>query len=231
MEIQIKFVTLPLIIVNIDMTQSMGVIIGLALIFVFLLYQLYKERKDEKKAEEQRRSQLMRETGKETKDMEEKDMEEKKQPSEEPLKEVSTRELICDTITKMGCQYTVGEDDEKRIFFSYQGEHFMVEAEDGKKFIHLYDTFWEQVELYDVEKFSRLRKVINLANLNSAVTTVYTINEEAKVADVHCKMSLLLVPEIPHIEAYFRSVLDSFFYVHRFIGAEMAKLETTENAK
>ena len=52
MEIQILFVTLPLIIVNIDMTQSMGVIIGVALIFVFLLYQLYKERKDEKEAED-----------------------------------------------------------------------------------------------------------------------------------------------------------------------------------
>ncbi len=36
-----------------------------------------------------------------------------------------TRSLFLDTLTKIGCQYQLGEDDDTRIFFDYQGESFL----------------------------------------------------------------------------------------------------------
>ena len=38
--------------------------------------------------------------------------------------EMNTRSLFLDTLTKIGCQYQLGEDDDTRIFFDYQGESF-----------------------------------------------------------------------------------------------------------
>lgn len=35
-----------------------------------------------------------------------------------------TRSLFLDTLTKIGCQYQLGEDDDTRFFFDYQGESF-----------------------------------------------------------------------------------------------------------
>ena len=41
-----------------------------------------------------------------------------------PGKAVGARDLFLDTLTKIGCQYQLGEGEDNRIFFAYQGEHF-----------------------------------------------------------------------------------------------------------
>jgi len=140
-----------------------------------------------------------------------------------------TRDLFLETLTKIGCQYQLAEEEgDDRIFFAYQGENFLVYARNDSRFIHVYDTHWGHVELYDVDEFTRLKKAINGSNLNNSVVTVYTIDEEGKNVDVHSKSSFLFIPQIPDIEDYLRMELNEFFNAHRFVGNEMAKLREQE---
>ncbi len=142
-----------------------------------------------------------------------------------------TRDLLLETLTKIGCQYELAEEEgDDRIFFAFQGEHFFADAKNDWRYIHLWDTHWARIDLYDVDEFSRLRKAINLSNLNNCVTTIYTIDEEGKNVDVHCKSTVLLIPQIPEIDNYLRIELNEFFRAHQFVGNEMVKLREKEEA-
>ncbi len=142
-----------------------------------------------------------------------------------------TRDLFLETLTKIGCQYEVEEGEEGDITFAYQGEYFIVKATNKGSFIHIYDTHWAQVELYDIDEFARLKKAINESNLRNSVTTVYTINEAGSTADVHCKSVILFTPEIPDIADYLRVELADYFRAHETINVEMAKQRAMEEEK
>ena len=134
-----------------------------------------------------------------------------------------TRDLFLETLTKIGCQYEIVPEDGS-ISFCFQGENFLASASNEGWYVRVWDLYWGSVDLYDVDEFSRLRKAVNNANINCATMTVYTINEEAKTVDVHCKSTFPFMYQMPEQENYLRSVLSDFFTAHRFIGNEMAKL-------
>ena len=163
-----------------------------------------------------------------TKDMEQEENKEKMEENKDN-KTVNTksRDAFLETLTKIGCQYEIEEEDE-RINFAFQGEHFIADASNERCYVQLWDTFWGQVELYDIDEFSRLRKAINTANINCDVTTIYTINEAGNNVDVHCKKCVLFLPEIPNIEAYLHAELTGFFRAHHIVSNEMAKLREAE---
>lgn len=139
---------------------------------------------------------------------------------------IGTRDLFLETLTRIGCQYEFGEGDD--ITFGYQGEHFIVRANNNNHFIHIYDTYWGHVELYNVEDLSRLKKAINESNLNNGVTAVYTVDEAGGTVDVHSKTDILFTQEIPAIDDYLRMELNEFFRVHETINIEMAKQREKE---
>ena len=143
-----------------------------------------------------------------------------------------TRDLFLETLLKIGCQYELGEgeEDDDKIYFAYQGENFTASASNDGWYVHLWDTHWGHVELYDVDEFSRLRKAINLSNLNCATTTVYTINEVGNNVDVHCKAVIPFISQIPEIENYLRGELNDFFRAHQFVGNQMVKLREKEES-
>lgn len=137
-----------------------------------------------------------------------------------------TRDLFLETLTKIGCQYEIEENEdveEGDIRFGYQGEYFVVRASNKNRFIQIYDTHWGHVELYDIDEFARLKKAINESNIRNSVTTVYTIDEAGNNVDVHCKSVILFMPEIPDIADYLRLELSEYFRVHETINMEMAK--------
>ena len=147
---------------------------------------------------------------------------------------MGTRDLFLETLTKIGCQYVIEEDEnveEGDIRFGYQGEYFVVRASDKTHYIHIYDTHWGHVELYDVDEFARLKKAINESNIRNSVTTIYTIDEAGSNVDVHCKSVILFVPEIPNIADYLRLELSEYFRVHETINLEMAKQREAEVSK
>ena len=143
-----------------------------------------------------------------------------------------TRDLFLETLSKIGCQYELGEgeEDSDKIYFAYQGENFTASAINDGWYVHLWHTHWGHVELYDIDEFARLKKAINLSNLNCATTTVYTIDEAGSNIDVHCKAVIPFISQIPEIENYLRGELNDFFRAHQYVGNEMAKQRETENA-
>lgn len=147
---------------------------------------------------------------------------------------MGTRDLFLETLTKIGCQYVIEEDEnveEGDIRFGYQGEYFVVRASNKTHYIQIYDTHWGHVELYDIDEFARLKKAINESNIRNSVTTVYTIDEAGSNVDIHCKSVILFVPEIPNISDYLRLELSEYFRVHETINIEMAKQRELEVGK
>lgn len=199
-------------------------IIG-ATVMVYLLYRIMNG--NGKKGEEQTvdaedvQDAAARQIMKETFDNNNTNMENQK----------GTRDLFMETLTKIGCQYELAEEeDDDRIFFAYQGEHFFVNAKNDWRYIQIWDTHWGHVELYDIDEFTRLKKAINGSNLNNSVMTVYTIDEAGSNVDVHCKSIILFIPQIPELENYLRLELNEFFRAHQYVGNEMAKLREQEES-
>ena len=95
-------------------------------------------------------------------------------------------------------------------------------------YVHIWDTHWIQIELYDIDEVSRLRKAINTSNMNSAVTTFYTIDDDAKTMNVHAKSTITFISTIPYLEDYLRTELNEFFHAHHIVGAEIHKLREQE---
>ena len=143
-------------------------------------------------------------------------------------KNLGTRDLFLKVLTSIGCQYQLGEGDDNRIFFAYQGEHFFADTTNDIMYVHLWDTHWAHVELYDIDEVSWLRKAINTSNLNTAVTTVFTIDEDGKNMDVHSKSTIPFIPSMPNLEAYLKVELNEFFRSHQMVGTEMHKLREQE---
>ena len=141
----------------------------------------------------------------------------------------NTRDFFLDTLSKIGCQYEIDENNDT-IIFAYQGEYFQVYARDESPFVTLYDTHWAHIELCDIDEFARLQKAINQSNISNSVITVYTIDEAGGNVDVHCKSVVLFIPELPSIADYLRLELGEFFRVHNSISAELEKLRKAEQA-
>ena len=196
----------------------MEVLGAIAMYFIVsFIYKWWKERRDANN-----KIDITKETVKQENEMENTEQIEK-------ATIVGTRDLFLETLTKIGCQYEFAEEeDDDRIFFAYQGEHFFVNAKNDWRYIQIWDTHWGHVELYDVDDFTRLRKAINGSNLNNSVTTIYTIDEAGKNVDVHCKSIILFIAQIPDLENYLRLELDEFFRAHHYVGNEMAKLREQE---
>ena len=144
------------------------------------------------------------------------------------VKNIGTRDLFLDTLTKLGCQYQLGEGEDNRIFFAYQGEHFFADTTNDIKYVHLWDTHWGHVDLYDIDEVCSIRKAINLSNLNTSVTTVFTIDEAGKNMDVHSKSTIPFLSSMPDLDDYLRVELNDFFRAHQVVGNEMHKLREKE---
>lgn len=138
-----------------------------------------------------------------------------------------TRDFFLDTLIKLGCQYELADGDDKRIDFFYHGECFSAYASNDKLYVSLWDTYWKQVELQDIDEVCCLRKAINTSNINARVTTIYTIDEANSKMIVHSKSTIPFLSSMPVIENYLRTELNVFFRTHHII--EVAMLRQREN--
>lgn len=192
----------------------------LAIVLCGMIVKLSEWRENKKEERERQSIVLMnqdavaRQIMKETFEKSKNDMEEQK----------GTRDLFLEALIKIGCQYTVDDEDDGRYYFAYQGENFAVDMSNDRMYVQLWDMFWASVELYDIDKLAQLKKVINESNLRYATTTIYTVNEAGSTVDVHCKSVIFFSPSIPNIETYLRTELGDYFHVHQFINTEMAKM-------
>lgn len=64
--------------------------------------------------------------------------------------------------------------------------------------------------------------------MNSAVTSFYTIDDEAKTMNVHTKSTITFISTIPYLEDYLRTELNEFFHAHQIVGTDIYKLREQE---
>lgn len=154
------------------------------------------------------------------------ELEAEKDMNEIEIKNKDSRELFLETLSKIGCQYHI--EDDNAITFAYQGEYFVGLINSGERYVQIWDSNWGQIELYDIDELSRLRRAVNEANLNCATMTIYTIDEVGKTVNIHCKSTFAFVYGIPEIENYLRIELNDFFNAHQYVLNSMRKLREQE---
>ena len=112
---------------------------------VICAYQYYREVQNKKEVEENRYyEQLMTEN--------KSDINKNESQENEKIRHMGTKDLFLATLTKIGCQYELAEEeDDNSIYFAYQGENFVVDASNENNYIRIWDTHWGHVELYNVD--------------------------------------------------------------------------------
>lgn len=139
-----------------------------------------------------------------------------------------TRDLLIKTLEDIGCQYEI--DDNNCIVFKYQGEEFNIDASNDNLIIWIYNIAWGSIKIDD-PNVDYLKLAINKSNENCAVTSLYTIDKEQKVLNVHCRISIYFAYNIPNRDGYLRSFLDSFFHAHQQVREEFANLTKNQEQK
>lgn len=139
----------------------------------------------------------------------------------------NTKQLFLSVLTTIGCQPE--EDEDGRVNFCYQGQNFVAITNDESLFIVLYYPYWHEAELYDIDEFTRLKKVINIANSQFIANTWYVINKASNTIDVCSKNQFVFHKELPKIEEYFKHIMADFFNTRIFIETELEKERKLEN--
>ncbi|WP_174646349.1 hypothetical protein [Bacteroides sp. Marseille-P8574] len=133
-----------------------------------------------------------------------------------------TRNLVVKTLKEIGCQPEV--DDKDRIRFKYQGEIFFIDADNNYQFVTLWDAWWLCIDC-DNANVEHLKKAINSNNINTIVSTFYTIDEDSKQMGVHCKAIFMLTPSIVNKENYLKVILNDCFKAHDLLRERFIRLD------
>ena len=139
-----------------------------------------------------------------------------------------TRDLCIELLKQLNCEVFVSEENENRLDFKYQGEHFVIDANNDNYFIDIWDPWWYIVPLDNLEQMSNVRKVINTINSWCGTTIFYTIEEEEQKFVLHSKCHCIMPKELPCVKEYLRALLDDFFAVQKWLSKEIA-MQNKEN--
>lgn len=139
-----------------------------------------------------------------------------------------TRNLLIKTLEDIGCQPEI--DNDNSIIFKYQGEEFNVNASNDSPIIWIYNVAWTGIETNDTDA-DFLKQAINKANGNSAITNLYTINEEKGFIAAHCQRMIYFAYNIPNYREYLKSILDGFFMAHQQVRFEFTNLAKIQEQK
>ena len=137
-----------------------------------------------------------------------------------------TKDLCIELLKQLNCEVFVSEEEENRLDFKYQGEHFIIDATNESFFINIWDPGWYVVPLDDLEQMSNVRKAVNTINNYSGTTIVYYIEEEGQKFILHSKRQCILPKDLPHVKEYLRALLDDFFAVQKWLREEIVPLRT-----
>lgn len=139
-----------------------------------------------------------------------------------------TRNLLIKTLEDIGCQPEINEDN--NVEFKYQGEEFKIDASNDNSIIWIYNVAWTGIETNNANAVF-LKQAINKANENSAITNLYTINEEKGFIAAHCQITIYFAYNIPNYRGYLESILDSFFYAHQQVRDEFTNFTKGQEQK
>lgn len=137
----------------------------------------------------------------------------------------NTQQLMVSTLTQIGCQPSVNEDD--TIVVTYQGEHFHINF--GGSYAQIWDLGWAGFDVNDPE-LPKIREAVNQTNFDFGPTVVMTNPDDKGTMYFHSRLVILLHPDIPEIGNYLRSNLDMFFRTKELVRRNFQKI-TIEQQK
>ena len=138
----------------------------------------------------------------------------------------ATRDLIKQVLKKMGCPF---EDKENEpLTFEYQGITFVMQVVNDCLFVNLLWPWCHSFNIFDIDEYARVRKVINEINSRSSCTIFYTPNPDSDEVAVHIKRNFIFVPQIPQPEDYLHSIMSSFFASARELSVQIEKVRMQE---
>lgn len=137
-----------------------------------------------------------------------------------------TKDLCIELLKQLNCEVFVSEEEENRLDFKYQGEHFIIDATNESFFINIWDPGWYVVPLDDLEQMSNVRKAVNTINNYSGTTIVYYIEEEGQKFILHSKRQCILPKDLPHVKEYLKALLGDFFTAQNKLREEIVPLRT-----
>ena len=109
------------------------------------------------------------------------------------------------------------------VCFKYQGEEFFIDADNNYQFVTLWDTWWLCVDL-DNANVENLKEAINLNNINTIVSTVYSIDEDNNQMGIHCKAIIVFTPSITNRGNYLKTILNDCFKAHDLLKERFIRL-------
>ena len=137
-----------------------------------------------------------------------------------------TKDLCIELLKQLNCEVFVSEEEENRLDFKYQGEHFIIDATNESFFINIWDPGWYVVPLDDLEQMSNVRKAVNTINTHGGVTIFYSIEEEGQKFVLHSKRQCILTKDIPQVKEYLKALLGDFFTAQNKLREEIVPLRT-----
>lgn len=141
-----------------------------------------------------------------------------------------TWELLKRTLEHIGCGCQYEIDDNSCFIVKYLGEEFKIDVNNDKCLIWIYNFSWVGININDAGS-DYLKQAINKANENSAITNLYTTNEEKGIIAAHCQMVAYFAFSIPNYRGYLKSILDSFYYAHQRVRDEFENLCKNQEQK
>lgn len=143
------------------------------------------------------------------------------------LQQLKTKELVIDTLKKIGCKPE--EDEDGSLRFDYQEGYFVISYSDTSYSIRVDLPFWYDFPTYDIDQFSRMQKAVNEANTRKIYKVFYAVNKEMETVYLHSTIDLLFVPQIPRLDDYLREAFRVLFKSRYFVYNEIKEIELKEN--
>lgn len=204
----------------------------LGIIFALVVYGLYRRYKSEKERESPYEGNQEKQSKNEIRtqvDMNEETMKQQQNQEILQLEKQKTRELAFQILREMGCQPE--ETEEGRIRFDYQGITFLMEAVDECVFVNLIWPWCYSFNIFDVDEYARVRKVVNEINIHNTATFFYIPNLESDEVAIHVKKNFLFIKQIPQLGQYLHGVINGFFRATREFEMEVEKKRLQESEK
>lgn len=136
-------------------------------------------------------------------------------------------ELCMKVLRSMNCKVERDEEATNKLDFKYQGGHFSIFC--GSKFIEIWFLFWYEIDLDDIDRLAKARRIINDLNLDSPTPCVsHAINDELQKMYIHSSVGTVLINKIPALDDLLEYYFRRFFERANEFKVRMATEEKAE---
>jgi len=136
-------------------------------------------------------------------------------------------ELCMKVLRSMNCKVERDKEATNKLNFKYQGGHFSIFCD--SKLIEIWFLFWYEIDLDDIDRLAKARRIINDLNLDCPTPCVsYAINDELQKMYIHSSVGTVFINEIPALDDLMGFYFGRFFETANKFTVRMAAEEKAE---